>query len=514
MHPAPPRRRLPWILLALAGVILTLLAIPAVMVVRIATAVPGTNPDAPRQVHELIARYQPAAANPQPGEVNGYELAQEVVAHAIALRAAPYAAMQEAIEASPTLSLSIRPDRVQLDPEHLYRPPHAVLQYEPEDELHDLQTEIASVSRVGARQWLESCEGEGIFERLDELARAPYAERTRASGLVWGAFSPATGDARSLTALCIARMHLAAERGDADETARAFEHAVALAWVYAHQPTLIERLVGESMAAFSMRNAREVAASGRLPPAALRAMAATLDRRLPLPPAELAINGERLAILDLIQRTHSDDGRGSGFALPLSFAIVDPARAPPTGTSSPSIRNATGLIMPRKRDTVALVNIAFDGMVTLAASPRRHRDLALAADIDRRVNRHRLVSILIPNVGSFIATMDAGEARLAGTRTLLAIERHRAEHHAPPATLDALVPEYLPSLPEDPFAPDARLRYRVLDTPDEHARTYLLYSVGSDGQDNGGAPAEDDPEDAINGKADGADFVFNHVAPI
>lgn len=65
-------------------------------------------------------------------------------------------------------------------------------------------------------------------------------------------------------------------------------------------------------------------------------------------------------------------------------------------------------------------------------------------------------------------------------RVAVAIERYRRDHDdAVPATLDALVPAYLTALPLDPFA-DAPLRFLRTDT------TYVVYSVGPDGRDDGG----------------------------
>jgi hypothetical protein len=75
------------------------------------------------------------------------------------------------------------------------------------------------------------------------------------------------------------------------------------------------------------------------------------------------------------------------------------------------------------------------------------------------------------------------ELRLAFTA--LAVERWRSRHEgAPPPNLTALVPAWLPDVPSDPF--DGRpLRYRPL------ARGYVVYSIGPDGVDDGGAPKPD-----------------------
>ena len=68
------------------------------------------------------------------------------------------------------------------------------------------------------------------------------------------------------------------------------------------------------------------------------------------------------------------------------------------------------------------------------------------------------------------------------TAVLLAIELYQADHEgqAPP-TLAALVPEYLPAVPTDPFAADeGGLCYLA------SGRTPIVYSAGKDGIDDGG----------------------------
>lgn len=65
--------------------------------------------------------------------------------------------------------------------------------------------------------------------------------------------------------------------------------------------------------------------------------------------------------------------------------------------------------------------------------------------------------------------------------TTLALRAYKLDHGTYPATLQALVPQYLPAVPADPFAA-APLRYHL------QGNRYILYSVGPDGKDDGGKP--------------------------
>jgi hypothetical protein len=66
--------------------------------------------------------------------------------------------------------------------------------------------------------------------------------------------------------------------------------------------------------------------------------------------------------------------------------------------------------------------------------------------------------------------------------TAIALKRYQLRHGNLPPNLSALVPEFLPAVPLDPVDGNP-LHYR----PNGDG-TYLLYSVGSNGKDDGGNP--------------------------
>ncbi len=88
------------------------------------------------------------------------------------------------------------------------------------------------------------------------------------------------------------------------------------------------------------------------------------------------------------------------------------------------------------------------------------------------------------------------EAVLQGTRLQLALMLYEYEEKKPAPSLEALVPRYLPELPKDPFSGQS-FHYRV-SAGELISQTYntepirvpagqgILWSVGLDGQDNGG----------------------------
>jgi hypothetical protein len=86
------------------------------------------------------------------------------------------------------------------------------------------------------------------------------------------------------------------------------------------------------------------------------------------------------------------------------------------------------------------------------------------------------------------------------SRIAVAIEQYRRAHaDALPAALSELVPQYLDSVPEDPLT-GKPLRYHA--TPD----AYIVYSVGPDGNDDGGMLLRQTPPSAAVKFAPGADI--------
>lgn len=112
------------------------------------------------------------------------------------------------------------------------------------------------------------------------------------------------------------------------------------------------------------------------------------------------------------------------------------------------------------------------------------------------------VELLIPAIGMVLQREVKAQASLHVAHAALAVERWRMAHPPGkewPASLDQLVPEYLEAVPEDSFS-DTTLLYRRTDDG------VVVYSVGPDGKDDGGAA--DDASQAPNG-TDLAFHLFN-----
>ena len=86
---------------------------------------------------------------------------------------------------------------------------------------------------------------------------------------------------------------------------------------------------------------------------------------------------------------------------------------------------------------------------------------------------------------TFRVKFDSDRADNAIMIVQLGLQAFRKTNGAYPDNLSDLTPSILPELPTDPFAPSSPIRYVKTGSG------YILYSVGPDGKDNGGAPIDD-----------------------
>lgn len=104
--------------------------------------------------------------------------------------------------------------------------------------------------------------------------------------------------------------------------------------------------------------------------------------------------------------------------------------------------------------------------------------MAIAEIAERRVTR-RFCSVMLPRVYQALSDDLRYQSRTEAAIAAVAIERYRLAHGgALPASLETLVPRFLPAVPVDPF--DNPLRFRPLEVG------YVVYSLGDDLQDDGG----------------------------
>ncbi len=100
---------------------------------------------------------------------------------------------------------------------------------------------------------------------------------------------------------------------------------------------------------------------------------------------------------------------------------------------------------------------------------------------------HLMTSVLLPSVSGSVRIQFRALTERRMAATALALRLYKLDHGQRPATLDELVPEYLPQVPRDAFAANNQpLRYLPNADPPR------LYSVGRDGVDQSGQYVTDE----------------------
>jgi len=96
-------------------------------------------------------------------------------------------------------------------------------------------------------------------------------------------------------------------------------------------------------------------------------------------------------------------------------------------------------------------------------------------------NAHVVSRIVLPLLSRVVELHFRAITMRRMAATALASRLYEIDHGRRPASLDQLVPDYLPEVPVDPFVPDGRsIAYRP------GAPKPVLYSIGPDGIDDGG----------------------------
>jgi hypothetical protein len=454
------------------------------------TATPGMAVDYPAKVAELIRAHQPAGT--RPGDPNAWELAERAAA-----------------ECQPVHEeFRNRPGPGFLDVSLLYTP----MRYDTPGYDRETQARL----KADAMEALEMLRQRGVYDILAEAAKTPRAQReTPASAPLVQMMLPSLGQMRQMARVCAARMKLAADAGDGAEFARAYEEMLGLGRICTQQSFIIEHLVGYAITALANGELARCCIERRWDEGTLRACAEALERQgARMARLDLALEAERYSVLDTIQWTHTDDGRGSGRLILTALPMFTGGGAP-GGTwlgklAQYRIVNLAGVAYPSKKAVTARTNDYFNKVLNWyrASADARlqlkfHPDTA-AEDLPER---YVILRLLLPAMGKAIQSSTQHELGITGTRVLLAIELFRSRRDEYPETLHELVPEFLPGTPVDTNGVPLAYR-RFSGGEDPHGRAYILYALGEDRRDDGGKTNKNTWL-ALGPRGQGLDYVVN-----
>jgi hypothetical protein len=274
-------------------------------------------------------------------------------------------------------------------------------------------------------------------------------------------------DARTAVSLMRHQAVLLAQEGKADEALEATRAALVSGRSIGDEPLLISTLIRIACDAVTVRTLERVLAQGEPSAAELKKMQELLqaeaDERLLL----IGMRGERALQHEMMRAMKTGD---------LKFSTV-------TGPGgAPGFTDVLGPTLAR-RSHAHLLHI-MTRYVEVAKMPPEQQDEPLK-QLEREVKQAKvdydvMTALLVPAVNKVAEASRRVQADQRCALVALAAERYRRDHGRWPASLDQLAPDYLKAVPADPY--DGKpLRYQR--RPDG----VIIYSVGPDREDNGGA---------------------------
>jgi len=175
--------------------------------------------------------------------------------------------------------------------------------------------------------------------------------------------------------------------------------------------------------------------------------------------------------------------------------LRDPGKMDPRVFGSPRIMGVllSGYKAAGLTHKGAILYLDFAEELLQANKLAEHKRLAAVAALEAKLEKASgiqamMVRLLVPAHGRAVALDLRISARLRAARAGLAIERYRLAGGKLPETLGELVPTYLDAVPKDPFD-GQELRFRRLE------KGYVVYSVGEDGNDDGGQELNEQNKD-------------------
>jgi hypothetical protein len=327
-----------------------------------------------------------------------------------------------------------------------------------------------------SENWFEAAQGflNSNQAALIAFERAASMEKSRfpvdlANGLLTD--TPHLGKLRSSAELLQLEAFVAAEQGDANGAIGSITRILSAARTLRSEPTLMAMLTQSSMDLIAFKSAERLLNCIALTDSQLQQLSkAFADTDNPLRLWQ-ALVGERTMLLSTLAQPKKvlahDDSANERTKLGNAIAAM--------------LCEITGFF---DREVRFLID-AFESNLPLTRLPDPDRFQAREAwnqvEQDSRKGYYLLSGILLPSLPRTIARDCENRARARVIQAVFAIERFRlASEGKLPPNVAALVPQFSPTVPMDPFDGQP---LRLRPTPSG----YVVYSIGSDAQDDSGA---------------------------
>jgi len=358
-------------------------------------------------------------------------------------------------------------------------------------ELTDIELEyISPWVRQNEASWQEFLAGSA-----KSYCYRPYTHNSNNDKSVRSILLPPLSPLRDLARMAAWRARIDRDQGRPQQS---IEDCLALARAASHwqgKGTLVEQLVGLAISGLGHAEIMRTLAVRKLSAVDLQRFQEQLSQIYSGDYPMINMEGERLAFMDIVQRSFTDGGPGGGHLIPGSWDeyMESPSRDPDVDEKLLFIPlyTAASMAHARRDATVAKANeiYALQSDVARMTPYQRHASDLKTADqlMYESWNSYRffLVGVLMPAPARISEIAYRGKIYHEAIVVILALQRWRLEKDQYPAALSELVAAgFLNELPIDPWS-DKPLVYKK--TGDD----FILYSVSYNFTDDGGEPGRD-----------------------
>ncbi len=283
-------------------------------------------------------------------------------------------------------------------------------------------------------------------------------------------------DLRAAVRLCAIEAVYRAEAGDCEGAVRSLVNGRRVVASLGDCPQLLERMMRIGTSGIWRCAVERVLEVCQLSPDQIRLLVDEAKQEQAQPSMRLALLSERLLglrcasasareLIGLSDRTDEDVPLG------LHFYVAVP-----------------GL---QEKDVLSYLSFMDELLRSCSMTPRERwrRTQQLLEESWQASAFYGFCTMLLPTVCRAVGVDVERGANLHALAVGLAVEQWRLAHGRWPDSLAELVPEFLKAVPEDPFS-DGAIRYGKTEDG------VVVYSVGQDGQDNGGISEEEAEEHA------------------
>jgi hypothetical protein len=305
---------------------------------------------------------------------------------------------------------------------------------------------------------------------LELLRKAGALERSRypidlAKG--YATLMPHLSDLRGTVRLLCLGTILHAERGEQESAVQALVSAFGVANSEASTPVLISQMVRQGGQSMALSALERLVNRTTLDEAHLTRLRAVIAAAYDPNAMARGIVGERCMGIEVLR-----DPRATGLGI-----------APVISTEGPSLlqlraAQAVGLV---DRLLVRYIDYVDRCLAALRLPPAERLEVVGELEREHRemVEQHPKLTHFMPTMARFIRNDLAHMTKIQVAGVALAIERYRLANNRLPEQLTDLVPQFLETVPVDPYDGQV-LRYKRLDPG------FVVYSIGTDGTDDDG----------------------------